>query len=57
MPLGQRQLFIYWRVAGSDLPAALHALRDWQSGLIAQHPAPALRAVPAQWQLGKPMPR
>ena len=39
MPLGQRQLFIYWRVAGSDLPAALNALRDWQAGLTLQHPA------------------
>ena len=27
MPLGQRQLFIYWRVASSDLPVALNALR------------------------------
>ena len=39
MPLGQRQLFIYWRVAGSDLPMALNALRNWQAGLSLQHPA------------------
>ena len=39
MPLGQRQLFIYWRVASSDLPAALNALRDWQASLMLQHPA------------------
>lgn len=38
MPLGQRQLFIYWRVASRDLPTALHAAREWQAGLIAQHP-------------------
>ena len=38
MPLGQRQLFIYWRVAGSNLPAALNALRQWQAGLMAQQP-------------------
>jgi hypothetical protein len=38
MPLGQRHLFIYWRVTGQDLPAALNALRDWQSSLVAQHP-------------------
>ena len=38
MPLGQRQLFIYWRVAGSDLPAALNSLRAWQAGLMAQQP-------------------
>jgi hypothetical protein len=38
MALGQRQLFIYWRVADSDLPAALVALRDWQSRLIAHQP-------------------
>ena len=38
MPLGQRQLFIYWRVASRDLPTALHAVREWQAGLIAQHP-------------------
>lgn len=38
MPLGQRQLFIYWRVAAHDLPAALHAVREWQAGLIAQQP-------------------
>jgi hypothetical protein len=39
MPLGRRQLFIYWRVAGTDLPAALKALRDWQSGLVVRQPA------------------
>jgi len=39
MPLRQRQLFIYWHVAVSDLPAALAALRHWQYGLIARHPA------------------
>jgi hypothetical protein len=38
MPLGQRQLFIYWRVADSDLPAALNALRHWQAGLVARQP-------------------
>jgi hypothetical protein len=38
MPLGQRQLFIYWRVSHADLPAALAALREWHAGLIAQHP-------------------
>jgi hypothetical protein len=38
MPLGQRQLFIYWHVAGRDLPAALNALRDWRFGLLAQQP-------------------
>lgn len=38
MPLGQRQLFIYWRVATDDLPAALKSLRDWQAGLVAQQP-------------------
>jgi len=38
MPLGQRQLFIYWRVAAADLPAALGALRDWQSELIDRQP-------------------
>lgn len=38
MRLGQRQLFIYWRVAAADLPAALGALRDWQSALIAERP-------------------
>jgi hypothetical protein len=38
MPLGQRQLFIYWRVAVVDLPAALRALCDWQSTLTAQYP-------------------
>jgi len=38
MPLGKRQLFIYWRVAARDLPTALHAVREWQAGLIAQHP-------------------
>jgi|APHig6443717817_1056837.scaffolds.fasta_scaffold1264226_1 hypothetical protein len=39
MPLGQRQLFIYWHVASTDLPQALQALRDWQYGLVARHPA------------------
>jgi len=38
MPLGQRQLFIYWHVAWRDLPPALDALREWQAVLIAQHP-------------------
>ena len=38
MPLGKRQLFIYWRVAGSNLPVALNALRQWQAGLMAQQP-------------------
>jgi hypothetical protein len=38
MRLGQRQLFIYWRVAAIDLPAALGALRDWQSDLLGQQP-------------------
>jgi hypothetical protein len=38
MPLGQRQLFVYWRVSVNDLPVALRALRDWQSGLAAQQP-------------------
>jgi len=38
MPLGQRQLFVYWRVAGDDLPAALNALHNWQAGLTAQLP-------------------
>jgi hypothetical protein len=38
MALGQRQLFIYWRVASADLPAALTALREWQSDLVALHP-------------------
>jgi hypothetical protein len=38
MPLGQRQLFIYWRVAAVDLPAALGTLRGWQAGLSAQQP-------------------
>jgi hypothetical protein len=39
MPLGQRQVFIYWHVAGRDLSTALHAVRKWQAGLIAQHPS------------------
>ena len=39
MPLGQRQLFIYWRVAPRDLPTALDALRAWQADLVAQHPS------------------
>jgi hypothetical protein len=39
MLLGRRQLFIYWNVTESDLPAAVAALRQWQSGLISQHPA------------------
>jgi hypothetical protein len=38
MPLGQRQLFIYWRVSASDLTAALNALREWQTGLTALRP-------------------
>lgn len=38
MPLGQRQLFIYWRVAPRDLPTALHAVREWQAGLVVRHP-------------------
>jgi hypothetical protein len=38
MPLGRRQLFIYWRVADSDFDAALEALRHWQAGLVAQYP-------------------
>lgn len=39
MPLGARQLFVYWRVAAADTAAALQALRDWQHALQAQHPA------------------
>jgi Domain of unknown function (DUF4936) len=39
MPLGRRQLFIYWRVVHEDLPMALEALRDWQAGLVRNHPA------------------
>ena len=39
MAPGQRQLFIYWRVAAADLPAALRALRDWQATLKARQPA------------------
>ena len=38
MRLGQRQLFIYWRVAAVDLQAALGALRVWQSDLIGRQP-------------------
>ena len=41
MPLGRRQLFVYWRVAHADLPSALQALREWQAGLM--HSRPALR--------------
>ena len=39
MPLGRRQLFVYWKVAAADLNAALQALRDWQAALVRQHPA------------------
>jgi hypothetical protein len=39
MPLGQRQLFVYWRVAHVDLSAALQAAREWQAGLMARQPA------------------
>jgi hypothetical protein len=39
MPLGRRQLFVYWRVAPADLPSALEALREWQAGLVDNHPA------------------
>jgi hypothetical protein len=39
MPLGTRQLFVYWRVDSADTAAALQALRDWQRSLRAQHPA------------------
>ena len=39
MGLGRRQLFIYWRVAAADLPAALQALRDCQRVWMAQQPA------------------
>ena len=39
MPLGKRQLFIYWRIAAADLPAALDALRGWQSDLLGRQPA------------------
>ena len=38
MSLGRRQLFIYWRVAGTDLQPALQAVRDWQIALAAQWP-------------------
>jgi hypothetical protein len=38
MPLGQRQLFIYWRVAAPGFHAALAALRSWQADLVAQQP-------------------
>jgi hypothetical protein len=38
MPLGQRQLFIYWRVDDAEFDTALTALRHWQAGLMAQHP-------------------
>ena len=39
MAPGQRQLFIYWRVAPAELSAALQALRAWQARLSAEHPA------------------
>lgn len=38
-PLGQRQLFVYWRVAGDDLVAALQALRHWHAALRSDLPA------------------
>lgn len=40
MPLGRRQRFIHWPVIHEDLlPLALEALRDWQAGLVRDHPA------------------
>ncbi len=39
MPLGRRQLFVYWRVTHEDLPFALEALRQWQADLVSAHPA------------------
>lgn len=38
MPAGRRHLFIYWRLAAADLPAARQALRRTQRQLVRQHP-------------------
>jgi hypothetical protein len=37
MPQGRRQLFIYWRVAVADVPAALQAARDLHVQLRLRH--------------------
>lgn len=38
MPLGKRQLFVYWRVATADARTALQAAREMQRQLAGQHP-------------------
>jgi len=37
MTPGRRQLFIYWRTAATDAPAALQAMRALQAALRRQH--------------------
>jgi hypothetical protein len=43
MPLGARQLFIYWRAATRDVAPALEALRAWQRALCAGRPTLSAR--------------
>jgi len=38
MPLGKRQVFVYWRVALADTPPAMQAMRDLQRRLQDSHP-------------------
>jgi len=33
-----RELFVYWRLARTDLPAVLQTARAWQQGLMADEP-------------------
>lgn len=38
MPLGKRQVFVYWRVASADARVAMQAMRDLQRRLQGQYP-------------------
>lgn len=38
MPLGKRQLFLYWRVTRADARVAMQAMRDLQRQLQGQYP-------------------